>query len=401
MPKRKSKRKSTEAGGGTASKRAAASEEAIFDSDEEPPAETVKDRLSSWRLDPEESLSDWTIEIVVNDATQATYHVHKQNLAVGPRRSEYFVKLFSQGGRFAETKDATSRIELEELASKFFPVLLDYLYDGTLPLTTDNATALHSMAKYFDMRRLRWEAKQFWQKDISNAITCGVYYEHARILNNEKVLDTATKACSEHILNITKTSRLVHVPEPQFWLKILQSHHTEGGTTEKFSCHVSTLIAEFAQQNLTLESNMFKQLTAPKLLPHIHVEAALPLIDAERQIVAPDESRLSNLQKRCIAALSKDWSSIDLCAKGAVLALAKKQSPMVLTEVLSGTLAAAKKEAEQLKNFHRLTSADEVYEGDVNQSTLPENHSTTLYGANVHVPGAYMSVPLFYYYKKT
>lgn len=407
---RRNKRKSSAAAaaGNPASKRAATQED--YDSDQEPPVETVKDRMSSWRLDPEESLSDYTIEIVVNNKKYATYHVHKHFLAVGPRKAEYFVKLFSGGGRFAENKDATSRIELEELAAKHFPTLLDYFYEGDLPLTTNNATALHSMAKYFDMRRLRWEAKQFWQKDISDAKTFGIYYEHARILADEKVLDAATKSCSENIMTINKSSRLMKVPEPTLWLNILQNQPKEDIAAEQFSRHASTLIAEFANQNLDLEVAMFQQLTAPKLLPHIHVEAALRLIDAERQIVAPGEGRLSNLQERCVAALSKDWNSINLQARSNAMTLAKKQSPVVLTEILSGTLSVAKKDmGAKMACFHRADFSSQQHGGysnspAISSSCLPEGHTST-HGTNVRInrgggwPVNYDTYPLFYYKK--
>ena len=171
--------------------------------------------------------------------------------ACSRRRStqkQYFAKLFSQGGRFAEAKDCTSRIQLDELAAPSFPILLDYLYSETyvLPLGTNNATAIHSMAKYFDMRRLRWEAKQFWRKDIQSPTTCGVYYEHARILKDDKVLEAAAESCSKNISSISKTSRLVHVPDPDFWLKILQNNkNAEDMQSEKTIGHVSILIAAF------------------------------------------------------------------------------------------------------------------------------------------------------------
>ena len=101
-----------------------------YTSDEEPPPEDST--LPSWRLDPETSLSDWTIEIVAmenDDGNESThvYHVHKQNLAVGPRSSQYFAQLFRNGGRFAESQTSTSRIPLHPLAAEHFEALLDYL----------------------------------------------------------------------------------------------------------------------------------------------------------------------------------------------------------------------------------------------------------------------------------
>jgi len=97
----------------------------------EPPStsdgeEEEEDRLD-WRMDPHESRSDWTIEVVVGEKTHGTYHVHQNILSVGPKRSEYFAHLF-QNDNFAEQQTRLSRIRLELLAAKAFPAMLDYLY---------------------------------------------------------------------------------------------------------------------------------------------------------------------------------------------------------------------------------------------------------------------------------
>jgi len=46
------------------------------------------------------------------------------------------------------------------------------------------------------------------QKNM-NAETCGTYYEHARILKDDKILDAASKSCSGNIMSLTKESRLL------------------------------------------------------------------------------------------------------------------------------------------------------------------------------------------------
>ena len=331
-----------------------------YDSDQGPPVSPGTKLVASWRLDPDESLSDWTIEIQVHGVNRDTYHVHKHCLAVGPRKSEYFAKLFAQGGRFSEAKDRTSRIELETQAADAFPELLDYMYfpDRALVINTNNATALYSMAKYFDMRCLRWEASNFWKLDIRTHVACGVYYEHARLLNENKILEAAVDSCSSQIMSISKTSRLVHVPDPNFWLRIFKNNETN--MSEEFSCHLSILVAEFAQNNIdSLDEEMFSKLTDHNRLPIVDVEAALPLIDAERQIVlAPDIEKLSNLQERCIEALAKKWSLIDTQCQARAMQLFKKQTPFVLSEILGATLSAARSDANQqeqeLFGFHRL-----------------------------------------------
>ena len=52
-----------------------------------------------WRLDPEESHSDWKIEICVSGGEiREIYHVHRASLSVLSNRSEYFARLFANKG---------------------------------------------------------------------------------------------------------------------------------------------------------------------------------------------------------------------------------------------------------------------------------------------------------------
>jgi len=302
-----------------------------YDSDVEPPCENVL----LWRLDPDESLSDWTIEIVTPNQTTA-YHVHKAHLAAGWRKSEYFRRLF-QNDRFAESQSNTSRIELQELAANAFPDLLDYLYTNEQPLniTMDNATALHALGNYFEMRRLRWEAKQFWRKNLTPA-TCDLYYEHATVLQDETVHQVAAEMCAKHILTLDPSSRLVHVPDPNFWLQLLETSKI----TTALSLHVSKLIVAFCQ-NIPVDGHTFLQLTDEKYLPQVDVPTAVQLLVLEQEIVKPDPGHLSNLQKRCISVLAKEWKELDLREDLMVTAL-PKLNPLVLTELLSQTLNLAR-----------------------------------------------------------
>lgn len=401
--------------GGSANKKAASS--VPYDSDEELPAESVQDRLG-WRLSQEESHSDWTIEIVYKTTDRAgnisnvtdTYHVHKYFLVVGPRKSEYFVRLFHDGGRFSESETQTSRIEFNEIAAKVFPLLLDFLYspEAELQLTSENATALHSMAKYFDIRHLRRETNQFWQKDMTSA-TCGTYYEHARILQDEKILKAASATCAKNIMEITNSSRLVHVPDPEFWLDLLQ----QTTITSNLSRHVSTLIAKFCQQN-EVDAATFKKLTDDKYLPEIDADAALPLMDAESEIAfIPNASRLSILQKRCVDAIARDWKSLNL-QQASTAALLRKQSPLVIGEILTRSLSAAKtamenleKDSQELNCFHRLPNKS-VYKiiqsHQVESFSLPQRRPHSREGAVMRPDGFFFCPehhhPVFFY-KKT
>ena len=87
------------------------------ENDSEPPA----CKRFDWRMDPECSYSDWTVEIVVLDLDgkkneRSTYHVHKGTLAVA---CSYFAKLFRNS--YAECETSTSKITLVKEAADAFP----------------------------------------------------------------------------------------------------------------------------------------------------------------------------------------------------------------------------------------------------------------------------------------
>jgi hypothetical protein len=112
--------------------------------------------------------------------------------------------------------------------------------------TTDSATALYSLAKYFGVARLQNEVKKFCLEDMQMVDTCGTYYAHATLLQVENVLQAATKFCRENITRIPiHSSRLHHVPDPQFWLDLMKEHAEKGTIKSKLGFRLSEHIAVF------------------------------------------------------------------------------------------------------------------------------------------------------------
>lgn len=81
----------------------------------------------SWRLDPEESLSDWTILVKTkrsNDDKVDTYHVHKSVLGVGPRRSNYFAtairRVEEQGDKNRFMQQQQQKLKTKQKANTSF-----------------------------------------------------------------------------------------------------------------------------------------------------------------------------------------------------------------------------------------------------------------------------------------
>ena len=93
-----------------------------------------------------------------------TYHVHRNILAIGERRSGYFANLFHYG---IDDGDHCTNIELSPRAATYFPDLLDYMYESkAFVLTTRNAVSLLFLAQAFQVASLQNKAEDFIEKDI-------------------------------------------------------------------------------------------------------------------------------------------------------------------------------------------------------------------------------------------
>jgi hypothetical protein len=332
---------------------------AEYDSDEEPQKETPKE-WQNWRLDPVETLSDWTIRItsttIINNEEKEqidTYHVHKYTLAVGPRNSLYFERLFGLGVcKFAEGQSSQSSINLHELAAEAFPVMLDFMYapTGKLEATTENATALHYLGQYFEIRRLRWDAKQFWKKNLGLE-TVSTYSQHARIFQDEKILNAVASLCAKKIMKIDASHRILACSDFRLWYDILHNNDPN----DEFSRHLSTLIASFIEQN-DVDAETFEQLTSADVLPEINFDAAPKLMELENKIINTSSDKMSGLEERCISALSQRWEGIRVEDEETMHFL-RRQKPLLLAKLLQETLLNAKAVLEFEQTAHEQARA--------------------------------------------
>ena len=355
-----------------------------YDSDEEPPPPDPNEHLN-WRLDPNESHSDWKIEIIVTTFSESlessssssssnddgkkkddgtnngkqnrsridVYHIHRHMVAVGSKKCEYFSRLFKSS--FFEASNSTSRIELDETAANAFPIFLDYMYcplEQELKITTENATALHYLGKYFENRRLRWLVKRFVSNDISIE-TCSIYYAYAKSFHDDKILHAVATFCREHIDSITPENPLLKSVDLDFMMKLVGPNLST--TTSK---HLSTIIARFCLDNgdiLTPES--FQELTNNTTLPTIDYRAAVELMAAENRLNRQGgkdgsetlhENLLSNLQERCSEALTSHISAVDFTSSRSKMCMNEINS-----RILVGVLSSAQHEIQVLQRENK------------------------------------------------
>lgn len=266
----------------------------------------VAPQVLTWRLDPDESLSDWTLTVVSNpelakkrsdeldedddddsdqeeenrDALQSPrqrqakdvhpaqkYFVHRTQLAVGPRRSEYFAKLF----RKKHKKSNGTRIELRPSAAAAFPDMLDFLYSpmGTLPNTnTHTAVALRHLATCFGIRELFDAVTEFIKLDLSPE-TAPTYLLEADAFSHEKLLSAALKQCAQNFESI-KFSRIVTLSPP------LLEEVVTSPLLEVSSRVLSSRIASYCRcRPGSVDAVTLQHLTHPDRMPEVAPEESL------------------------------------------------------------------------------------------------------------------------------
>ena len=277
----------------------------------------------NWRMAPEESFSDWTIEISTTESSQIlleqkdVYHVHKTVLAVGPKKCLYFERLF-QNQQFSERETRTSKIQLNTSAATAFPCMLDHMYspEHKLEIDTQNATALNSLGQYFGNHCLRWQAEQFRQNDLSIK-SCGIYYAQAQLFKDVNFLERIAKFCFENLACITPDSDLIELSDMELWSKLFEWNRGDEGSSQWFyNCkHLSCLFGKYISLHEDhLDATTFTRLTSPACMVEIDNSAAVALLRAEA-LLFPDSKTsgdLSTLQTRCVEALVRAWESIDV-----------------------------------------------------------------------------------------
>lgn len=305
-----------------------------------------EERLS-WRLDSEISLSDWTLLVQKQDCLeQKEYHVHKNILAVGPCKSDYFATLFRTQMREAAT--CTSRIELEDMAADAVPHMLDFMYSQQheLNITSELAVSLRYLAQYFGIKLLHRRVMSFVKSDMHMS-NVHLYIQSAQVFHDEKMLSVASNLCIDNIEDLVVDSPLLQSIDSDFFYDIISSPEVD---TCSVSCHVSTLVAAYSrlhQEDLSQET--FDKLTDRRFIPLIDKESAMSLLELEAatneesEVMPGTKTTTTCLQKRCIKVLAQHWK--DFAEQGDLPAV-RSFPPKVMGELFERTLVTAKNDME-------------------------------------------------------
>ena len=295
----------------------------------------------SWRLDPDESLSDWKLTVIPLEPSESkrgrqvrvalssqrkkrtpweeaqeigtkVYFVHRAQLAVGPRKSEYFEGFFRNNSYagLREDRDETSTLHKERLrrksitiqlkpsAASCFPTMLDFMYTSPgkkTPISTKNAVALRHLASWFGIKDLFNVATLFIKKDLS-VETAVEYFKQASDFRHFKLENVSKDIIAANFKMIKMTSLVSLTPE-QF-ASILESPNLESNGSQWLSSRISSY-CRCRQEDVTLKH--LYSLLSSTLVPTIIAEESLFFMEL-----------LSNLDKSLFDASISDSQSLSI-----------------------------------------------------------------------------------------
>mmetsp|Transcript_17703 Transcript_17703/g.40843 ORF Transcript_17703/g.40843 Transcript_17703/m.40843 type:complete len:457 (-) Transcript_17703:149-1519(-) len=293
-----------------------------------------QEAVLSWRGDPLQTFSDWTIIVATSEFDSKTYHVHKSMLSVGPRSSRYFSRLFLEGSNRYNQSQSSTRIELDEQDADSFPLFLDFMYDTcpdadddeslTLNVNEDfstlNAVSLRHLARVFDCEGLMLAVNKFIQKDLSLK-TGPVYLVQAHLYRDDRLIESAKRLCIENFSRLEIRS-ITRLPLELFKSvmaavikRIKNSHEISIGEEEAMSSHLSEVVCQYFEKHPDqMTVRLLLELTNENVMPKIASEPAIGFTALARELnareIKPDSDEwrgLVALCQRCAQAVVGEY----------------------------------------------------------------------------------------------
>ena len=272
----------------------------------------------SWRGDPENNFSDWTIQINVNkEATNAKihfYHVHRFILA---RRSRYFKKEMKE-----KSKEKLSSLDLLPKQAARFPEFLDFIYAlPTFRATTEKALPLLRLAERMQCPSMTSFMMDFIVQDIRpQDLDAPVYLykavfhmKYAYDLKHDDVLSLTMNYCCLHFASMQEDF-LKNIQPPLFRMLINCWRLENNGDTffiGGFVCLYFRLHPGALTWKFLLEA------TRIAIIPWMAQTTALGFLDLIKSLdfnKIGDESELDAISKlcvRCYNELDTPYESVD------------------------------------------------------------------------------------------
>jgi len=311
---------------------------------------------SYWRLDAEESFSDWTVVVREEEDEQEgadggegsavraatlptkTFHVHRVVLAYGIHRCGYFAALLRhEDGTFTESGTRTTTMDLPKLAFDAFEPFLDFLYGDESAIAVESAVPLAYLADRFDNVALSQEVRDFITEQLHGfygEVSEGIAHKYAtfcrhtsRLCPDGHIQEILIGWMCEQVANlITASHESVHDPFAEFlpsilaeagvgyWDKVFdRAPHISFSSWAYHICKYSNPAPTKAQ---------FEKYTSPDLFPTLdefRYAWIVELLEAEEAILGSKcDGTATDFQQRAVDKISEHWDfckHLDFCTK--------------------------------------------------------------------------------------
>jgi hypothetical protein len=377
------------------------------------------DEPMTWRGDPLDTYSNWTIIIVTNELKTATYHVHKSVVCFGPRLSRYFARIMlghdsaKKGKSKHRRKHAetipTTKIELDQKDADRFPILLDYIYavastrnvshdtmltaastatglslhlassedsDPTIPeddiFTTENAMSLRFLAKKFEVDSFMAAVNKFIQRDL--CITTGPFYlTKGWEYRDERIIASAQNLCAENFEQLD-VKALIKLPYSLFRV-IVKSLESFEGDNKDLSVFLSDIVCRYFEKNdSTLSPPALLELTDSLVMPYMSSEAAIGFTTLVKGLNVDEAdgswSELVSLCHRCARTVVQEYGWSEFSVRGAVDEYlgnsqhGRKQVSRIDSLLFATSFAAALEQAQH--DYHGISREQQNLEDTLN-----------------------------------
>ena len=318
----------------------------------------------TWRGDPSETFSDWTIVVVTNEAKTIPYHVHKSVLCFGSRQAKYFARIMlnqsvDQRNKYNQKGYVvpSTKVELNKRDADNLPILLDYIYAPCIRMTsvctvataastatststmtvpaeddststqkhvenisTMNAVSLRYLAKRFEIDSMVLAVNRFIQKDL-NFKTGPHYLSVASEYKDTRLQESAKRLCTENFQKVSPKA-LLQLPTRLF-KSVVKSLESDKDDNIQLSIHLSEMVCRFLEKNQRdLNASTLIELTDPLLMPAFSSDAAIGFTSLIKELDSNDAranwSRLISLSRRCAKSVVQEYGWNDFSVNAAV-----------------------------------------------------------------------------------
>ena len=240
-----------------------------------------------------------------NNPMKEQYNLHKVNLAVGLRSCDYFSRLFQK--HLSSSNDSPLRehlLELPKSSLQAIPAMLDYVYDPS-PTSQVNATTTSAIP-------LRHLAKQFGNRLLFDSATrflqmdlkpeTAVSYLQQAETYKQKKLAEVCVRVCAESFTQIKMTSLSSL-EPKLMIKVLHCKYFRPDIESRVIC---AKIASYCRcQEKSVDARMFLLLTSENVMQEICPEEALFFIQFMIELgidLGSDNQKAGRLYERCILA---------------------------------------------------------------------------------------------------